>query len=197
MMPEPSLKILKLVTGESVIAQITAASTDDVFLLEQPMSFRTMTVVDPETKKQQEILVMKRWDEFSKDPIVHMARGVVFSMMEPDEQITRIYHIQRQHSVNLPDAEPTTKKGPPETIGMNINLRLSEEASKALLDMLGVDIPGLNGNPRRSANEDLFDDEDEDFDDEDDFDYETEENAADVPFGEDWRDWSRDPSDYL
>ena len=209
-----SYKILKLRSGESIIAKIIESKNNQVSI-ENPMIMNVMTIPDPFLKFKREVLTLSNWLEYSKAKEVTIPEDWIALCLTPDAQTKKLYIAE----VNQPDVtkeEMMREQTMREDIMKQAeeNLRELEDELKNLTDM--PDIP--NAPPSSvfmsfSMNHDMFkklieeglldqemDDEFDDLDGEQHEELERENKhrtGSEDDFGNDWVDWSPDLRDYL
>jgi hypothetical protein len=206
-------RILKLKNGDSVIAGLGSITEKNTIILDRPMQFRTMTVMDDKTMGVRDYLLIRNWAEYSTDKAVEIPNDSILAILKPDEKLVMVYNLEKEKEdnpqnmeitpLNLPSQEMTD--GPFPLQKMNIQLQLPPEASEQFLEMLGIEFEEID-------DDDSIDDEDdlEDLDLEDDADFEpppTSKRKTPSQAGKNKRnpshfgnspdDWSPDPSDYL
>ena len=82
-------RILKLRNGESVIAGLKADTQDNIIVLERPMLFRIMSVMDHKTMGMRDYLLIRNWAEYSIDKTVEIRKDEVIAILTPDEKTIR------------------------------------------------------------------------------------------------------------
>ncbi len=217
-MDKQHYRILKLKNGESLIAGLITSDerlTDrkDVIIMDTPMIFRTISMMDNEKQGMKEFLMIRSWAEYSIDKIVEIPTDTIMAILTPDDKLIGVYEFEKGKSQITPEeldqaiqdmqdklAEDQKSKNNLHTI--NLEIQLSPEASISFLDLLGIGIDF----------EEIDDlDEEEDNEDQDlDFDEEDAQQVAHPPknkpkskkkerpaFGNSLEDWSPDPNDYL
>ena len=214
-----SYRILKLRSGESVIATVLDSKNNQV-TIENPMIMHVMSVPDPFLKFKREILTMSNWLEYSKTKKVTIPEDWIALSLTPDAQTTKLYIAE----VNQPDVtmeEMAKEQRMREDIMKQAeeNLRdLEDEIESHLSDM---DMPDIPSSPPPSSvfmsfsmNHDMFKkmiedglldhDMDDNFEGDELEEPETLDREADKhrsgseeDFGNDWVDWSPDLRDYL
>ncbi len=216
-----SYKILKLRSGESVIATVIDIKNNQV-TIENPMIMKVVTIPDPFLKFKREILTMSNWLEYSKTKKVTIPQDWIALSLNPDAQTTKLYVAE----VNQPDVnkdEIAKEQRMREDIMKQAeqNLRdLEDEIESHLSDMDMPDIPSSPTPPPSSVfmsfsmNHDMFkkmiedglldQDMDDDFEDGEieepetlDRDEDKHRSGSEDDFGNEWVDWSPDLRDYL
>ena len=217
-----SYKILKLRSGESIIATILDSKNNQV-TIENPMIMQVMSVPDPFLKFKREILTMSNWLEYSKTKKVTIPEDWIALCLTPDAQTTKLYIAE----VNQPDItkeELAKEQRMREDIMKQAeqNLRdLEDEIESHLSDMPEIsDMPDIPNAPPSSVfmsfsmNHDMFkkliedgllDQEmDDNFEEDDEIEAHEQlerddkhRTGSEDDFGNDWVDWSPDLRDYL
>ena len=217
-----SYKILKLRSGESIIATILDSKNNQV-TIENPMIMQVMSVPDPFLKFKREILTMSNWLEYSKTKKVTIPEDWIALCLTPDSQTTKLYIAE----VNQPDItkeELAKEQRMREDIMKQAeqNLRdLEDEIESHLSDMPEIsDMPDIPNAPPSSVfmsfsmNHDMFkkliedgllDQEmDDNFEEDDEIEAHEQlerddkhRTGSEDDFGNDWVDWSPDLRDYL
>lgn len=216
-----SYKILKLRSGESIIATIIDSKNNQV-TIENPMIMQVMSVPDPFLKFKREILTMSNWLEYSKTKKVTIPEDWIALCLTPDAQTTKLYIAE----VNQPDVtkeDMAKEQRMREDIMKQAeqNLRdLEDEIESHLSDMDIPDIPSSPPPPPSSVfmsfsmNHDMFkkliedgllDQEmDDNFEEDDEIEAHEQlerddkhRTGSEDDFGNDWVDWSPDLRDYL
>ena len=169
-------------------------------------------MIDEKNLGMREFLVIRNWNEYSTDNLVEIAADNILAILTPDEKLTTAYNFEKQkHTMtNLEQIESAIndvqqkikddKNGNFQTV--NLELKLSPEASMDLLDLLGIEF---------SDDIEEVDDDMDDLDDEDIEDILEDEQEIASPvkkpkspsenkkptWGNSPDDWSPDPNDYL
>lgn len=214
-----SYRILKLRSGESVIATVLDSKNNQV-TIENPMIMHVMSVPDPFLKFKREILTMSNWLEYSKTKKVTIPEDWIALCITPDAQTTKLYITE----VNQPDVtmeEMAKEQRMREDIMKQAedNLRdLEDEIESHLSDM---DMPNMPSSPPPSSvfmsfsmDHDMFkkliedglldQDMDENFEGDEpeepeklDRDDDKHRSGLEEDFGNEWIDWSPDLREYL
>ncbi len=216
-MDKQHYRILKLKNGESLIAGLITSDEKlterkDVIIMDTPMIFRTISVMDNEKQGMREFLMIRSWAEYSVDKIVEIPTDTIMAILTPDDKLIGVYEFEKNKSQISPEdidqaiqemqdkiTEDQKTKNNLHTI--NLELQLSPEASMSFLDLLGI---GIDFEEMDEMDEEEDDEEDLDFDEED------AQQVAHPPknkpkskkkerpaFGNSLEDWSPDPNDYL
>lgn len=202
-------RILKLKNGDSVIAGFAGVTENNTIILERPMQFKTMTVMDNNTMGIKDFLFVRNWAEYSVDKFVEISNDSVLAILKPDERLTMVYDLEKKKEDDPSSSNPlpltdNTEDQMQNMQKMNIQLQLPPEASEQFLQMLGIEFADFE-----DEEDDEEDDDIDDLDLEDDADLEPPKNIKKpkVPkpsknqkqheFGNNPDDWSPDPTDYL
>lgn len=88
---EKEYRILKLKSGESIIARIKEVDKDKgSVILHRPMSLKLVTLFDEMTGPEEQICI-KRYNNFSLDTFVEIPTNHVVSVLRPDKNSIEIY----------------------------------------------------------------------------------------------------------
>jgi len=220
-----SYKILKLRSGESVIATVINIKNNQV-TIENPMIMKVVTIPDPFLKFKREILTMSNWLEYSKTKKVTIPQDWIALSLNPDAQTTKLYVAEvNQPDVNKDDIAKEQRMREDIMKQAEQNLRdLEDEIESHLSDMDIPDIADMSDMPSSpppssvfmsfSMNHDMFKkmiedglldhDMDDNFDGEEleepeklDRDNDKHRSGSEDDFGNEWFDWSPDLREYL
>jgi hypothetical protein len=209
---ENNYRILKLKNGESIIAGLSSLTNKNTLILERPMQFRTMTMIDDKTLSTKDLLLIRNWAEYSEDKNVEIPNDTVLAILKPDDKIVSVYDFEKNKIDNPPAPQTlvpfTMNQQDAENFSnmienndlqkLNIQLELPPDASQQFLEMLGIEF----GEEDLDDMDDL-DDEDDDLDDGDDFPAppkpkaDSKKQSKKPMWGNSLEDWSPDPYDYL
>jgi hypothetical protein len=206
-------RILKLKNGDSVIAGLGSITEKNTLILERPMQFKTMTVMDDKSMGVRDYLLIRNWAEYSTDKAVEIPNDSILAILQPDEKLVMVYNLEKEKEDNPQEITPLNL--PPQGMDendfpmqkMNIQLQLPPEASEQFLELLGIEFEDLDD----EADEEEEDPEDLDLEDDADFQppppppvpsarkSAANKNKRDpsLTFGNSPDDWSPDPNDYL
>lgn len=199
-------RILKLKNGDSIIAGLGSVTEKNTIILERPMQFKTMTIMDEKNMGVKDYLLIRNWAEYSTDKIVEIPSDTILAILQPDEKLVMVYNIEKNKEDNPQIVPPSNTQENPFFQKMNIQLQLPPEASEQFLEMLGIEFEEIEDMDEDDLDDDELDIEDVDM--EDDVDFETPPKSKKQPvskkkrdpkitFGNSPDDWSPDPSDYL
>ena len=198
-------RILKLKNGDSLIAGLGSVTEKNTVILERPMQFKTMTVMDEKNLGVKDYLLIRNWAEYSTDKEVEIPSDTILAILQPDEKLVMVYNIEKNKETNPQILPQQDRHETPFFQKMNIQLQLPPEASELFREMLGIEFEEMD-----DAEDDLDEDEADidDLDLEDDVDFDNPPKAKKQPasktkrdpkisFGNSPDDWSPDPNDYL
>lgn len=94
-----SYKILKLKSGEELIAQISDKNRRTM-LLSRPMIFRTTTMMD-QIGRPYDMTILKDWLIHSQSKEVEIPRNHIASIIEPNTETTKLYSLEVTRLDNL------------------------------------------------------------------------------------------------
>lgn len=207
-------KILKLKTGDNIIAAVSDTTLQNVVSLHHPMIFKTVIMMD-EHMNRAEVLLLKNWAEYNIEKDIEISSDIIAASWKPDVTIINCYEMEKikqdmpelykdlknsNDNSGLPPVNPLIFPSPemmqsfdkPKAIapppGMaNFNLNLPIDIIKNMIEFLeeqGVNLVGPGI-------------EDSEFDGEEFSDEDMEDEEPYQDFGNEYDDWSPDPNDYL
>ena len=170
---ENNYRILKLKNGDSVIAGLLGITDKNTLILERPMQFKTMTMMDDKTLITKDFLLIRNWAEYCTDRNVEIPNDSVLAILTPDDKIAGVYDLEKKKADNpeqianflapfLPEQPVDDKNIPQNLQSLNLNLQLPPDASQQFLELLGIEFEDIDDDDL----DDDLDDEDEDMDDE-------------------------------
>ena len=218
-MQDNGYRLIKLKNGDSLIAKVLEIRKKTL-VVERPMQFKTVVLVDQNQMTNTEMVVFKAWIDYTLDRVIEIAADGIIAISMPDPKISSCYDIEKekednlqikQQAQNLQDMteqimgtpEKQNPNIPPEKI--NVTFNVPPEMAEEIIDMMA----------EAKAWENL---DEEDFEDEDLFPEvkprkkakkkkkvdpssnkpPQKKNKKDLKdFGNDWSDWSPDPKDYI
>ena len=218
-MQDNGYRLIKLKNGDSLIAKVLEIRKKTL-VVERPMQFKTVVLVDQNQMTNTEMVVFKAWIDYTLDRVIEIAADGIIAISMPDPKISSCYDIEKekednpqikQQAQNLQDMteqimgtpEKQNPNIPPENI--NVTFNVAPEMAEEIIDMMA----------EAKAWENL---DEEDFEDEDLFPEvkprkkakkkkkvdpssnkpPQKKNKKDLKdFGNDWSDWSPDPKDYI
>lgn len=218
-MQDNGYRLIKLKNGDSLIAKVLEIRKKTL-VVERPMQFKTVVLVDQNQMTNTEMVVFKAWIDYTLDRVIEIAADGIIAISMPDPKISSCYDIEKekednpqikQQAQNLQDMteqvmgtpEKQNPNIPPENI--NVTFNVPPEMAEEIIDMMA----------EAKAWENL---DEEDFEDEDLFPEvkprkkakkkkkvdpssnkpPQKKNKKDLKdFGNDWSDWSPDPKDYI
>jgi len=93
-------KILKLKSGEELIAMITEKSSR-TFTLSRPMVFKTATITDP-VGRPYDMTLLKDWLIHSNEKQVNLPKTYIATLLEPTEEMEKMYVNEMKRLDELP-----------------------------------------------------------------------------------------------
>jgi len=215
-MQDNGYRLIKLKNGDIMITRVLEIRKKTL-LIERPMQFKTVILVNQNNMTNTEMVVFKNWIDFTTDKIIEISIDSIIAITIPDEKISICYDLEKQKEDNPAAKEQqsdqmidvtenvigTNKPNvPPENI--NITFNVPPDMAEEIIDMMA----------EAKAWESL---DDEDIEDEDLFpeakpskkakkkkkpdtssNKPPKKNKNDLKnFGNDWSDWSPDPKDYI
>lgn len=212
---ENNYRILKLKNGDSVIAGLLGITDKNTLILERPMQFKTMTMMDDKTLITKDFLLIRNWAEYCTDRNVEIPNDSVLAILTPDDKIAGVYDLEKKKVDNpeqianflapfLPEQPVDDKNIPQNLQSFNLNLQLPPDASQQFLELLGIEFEDIDDDDL----DDDLDDDDDDMDDELDMELppppvkkssqSPKKKESEKPtWGNSLEDWSPDPNDYL
>lgn len=103
-MKKTPYKILKLRSGEELIAKICGESNGKL-ILERPMIFKTVLLSSP-SGRQREITVLKNWLSLSNAIETKIPKDFIATFLEPDSGVIELYDLEKEKE----DIDPPTKR---------------------------------------------------------------------------------------
>jgi len=217
-MQDNGYRLIKLKNGDSLIAKVLEIRKKTL-VVERPMQFKTVVLVDQNQMTNTEMVVFKSWIDYSIDRIIEIAADGIIAISMPDPKISACYDVEKekednpqikQQAQNLQDmteeimGTPTTQNSNVPSENVNVTFSVPQEMAEEIIDMM--------------AEAKAWENIDEDFEDEDLFpevkprkkakkkkkvdpssnktpQKKNKKNPND--FGNDWSDWSPDPKDYI
>jgi hypothetical protein len=217
-MQDNGYRLIKLKNGDSLIAKVLDIRKKTL-VVERPMQFKTVVLVDQNQMTNTEMVVFKSWIDYSIDRIIEIAADGIIAISMPDPKISACYDVEKekednpqikQQAQNLQDmteeimGTPTTQNSNVPSENVNVTFSVPQEMAEEIIDMM--------------AEAKSWENLEEDFEDEDLFpevkprkkakkkkkvdpssnkppQKKNKKNPND--FGNDWSDWSPDPKDYI
>ena len=203
-----SNKILKLKSGEELIANVVKKENDLLFL-NFPMVFKTLVIPDPYSGMQKEITVLRDWISYGNENEISIPSDYILTLTGADEDAIELYTKEIEKKIS--DDSPKRK--------LKNYGEAKKDLQKELEDMLDEidDSANEDISPKTTfgmipLNEDLFrelmkslgnieDGVDFEFDlmfppEEINSDESTEDQLNHPDFGNRWTDWSSNPNEY-
>ena len=106
-------RILKLKSGEEIIAKLTGKIGNDI-TLEFPMVFKSMHIADPRTGTQKELTVLRDWIANTKETEIKIPNDYILCFTEPSKQSTELYELEKRKKIESPKEKKIQKISPTE-----------------------------------------------------------------------------------
>lgn len=216
-MQDNGYRIIKLKNGDNVITRLLEIRKKTL-IIERPMQFKTVMLVDQTSGNTTDMLVLKTWIDYSMDRVLEIAADGILALSTPDQKLVVCYEMEKEKEDNPPKETDDkmndvtenflNKMSRPQNIqtpsdNINITFNVPQEMAEEIIDMM--------------AEAKSWEDLDNDIDDEDLFPEvkppkkakkKKKPDASSKPsqkknkkdskdFGNDWSDWSPDPKDYI
>jgi len=94
-----SYRILKLKSGEELIAKITSSKKDKL-TIEKPMIFKSTTITDPYGRAR-EITVLKNWLIYADHEKTSIPKDFVATFLKPDLDVLELYQLEKKKDEQL------------------------------------------------------------------------------------------------
>ena len=189
-MSKTPFKVLKLKSGDDVIAKLVK-NTKDKIQLERPMVMKIMHYVEPMSGAKKETVILYDWLKTTIENKIMIEKDFVVGIFHPDPDILKAYEIQKNMDDQaqkgfIVDKLPKTKTNPPSEGGMENILRMVKDRIDQ--ERKNIEEYFEDGN---SFLEDIVEASDEEVTLVND-DIEKRED-----YGNSYTDWSPNPEDYL
>jgi len=203
-----SNKILKLKSGEELIANVIKQENNLVFL-NFPMVFKTLVIPDPYSGMQKEITVLRDWISYGNENEISIPEDYILTLTGADEDAIELYtkEIEKKMSDDSPKRKLKNYGEAKKDIQKELEDMLDEIEDSSTEDMSPKTTFGMI-----PINEDMFrelmkslgnieDGIDFEFDltfppEEINSDETTEDQLNHPDFGNRWTDWSSNPNEY-
>ena len=221
---EKSYRILKLRSGEELIANLRGESNNKL-IIERPMIFKSIIIPDP-FGKQKELTILKNWLSHTNEIQTKIPKDFIATYLKPDSDVVELYNLEKEKQ----DTDLNPKRKIIDT--KKENKKLDDMTSEDLNDFLNMVKQEMDENPNAFEDESpmmppdmknfinmsiflppeallslvdagLLDVEDinaliDSMRNDDNYYKGNDKKKQDEnDFGMDWRDWSPDPDDYL
>ena len=221
---EKSYRILKLRSGEELIADLRGESNNKL-IIERPMIFKSIIIPDP-FGKQKELTILKNWLSHTNEIQTKIPKDFIATYLKPDSDVVELYNLEKEKQ----DTDLNPKRKIIDT--KKENKKLDDMTSEDLNDFLNMVKQEMDENPNAFEDESpmmppdmknfinmsiflppeallslvdagLLDVEDinaliDSMRNDDNYYKGNDKKKQDEnDFGMDWRDWSPDPDDYL
>ena len=94
-MKKKSYRILKLRSGEELIAGIQGESNNKL-ILERPMIFKSLIIPDPFGGKQKEITILKNWLSHTNEIQTKIPKDFIATYLTPDNDVVELYNLEKE-----------------------------------------------------------------------------------------------------
>ncbi|NDB82542.1 MAG: hypothetical protein EB127_07350 [Alphaproteobacteria bacterium] len=214
-MEDNGYRIIKFNNGDTLICKILEVKRSSL-IIERPMQYKIVMLVNNETMNNTEMLVFKSWIDQGTDNILEIKSNNIITISKASEKLIICYEMEKRKEDNpVKDEEPELPmqdvtdlllnqqrpsiNNPPDNV--NVTFNVPPEMAEEIVEMMA----------EAKAWEDL---DSEDFEDEDELPKKKakKKKKPDSPaskppqkknkkdnknFGNDWSDWSPDPKDYI
>lgn len=89
-----SYRILKLKSGEQLIASITGSNKDKLIVF-RPMIFKNTLITDM-SGRQREITVLRNWLAYTNQIETKIPKDFIVSYLDPDEDVKDLYELEKE-----------------------------------------------------------------------------------------------------
>lgn len=194
MIPEHPYRLLRLKTGENLIAECIEKD-DQHIILHRPMEIQVLMGYDDSNNVFPAKLVMSDWLQFSKGNNVVLPIDHILAFSEPNEMIVAVYEREKlridAEKYNKKPADesnpgvddgPEQKKEEPKSDPKKKNpkelilIQLTRKTLLRLLKQLGMEVHGMDN----FAFEQDDDDDDSDFDESDEPEFDNRDGSGDI-----------------
>tara|TARA_R100000458_G_C8277099_1_gene252546 strand:- start:427 stop:1113 length:687 start_codon:yes stop_codon:yes gene_type:complete len=147
-----SYRILKLRSGEELIAELRGESNNKL-ILQRPMIFKSIVIPDP-FGKQKEITILKNWLSHTNEIQTKIPKDFIATYLKPDNDVVELYDLEKEKQDK--DLNPKRK-----IIDTKKDNPFSSEEPKKLDDMTPEDLNDFLNMVKREMDEnpDAFEDE--------------------------------------
>ena len=191
-MQDNGYRIIKLVSGETLVGKIVKSTNSSVIKVEDPFEYKIMVVVDNKTLQTKDIITFRDWTEFSTFRTVDISITAVISLMIPSEVLNSFYddektRIKKQNTETIEDMVKSLENKPPKAKDtVSVHFELTPDMAEDLLDYM-------------HEMGDFYEENDLEDDGEPSKPKKKKTPKKDDPkkHGNGWKDWSSDPKDYL
>ena len=89
-----SYRILKLRSGEELIAELSGESNNKL-ILERPMIFKSIVIPDP-FGRQKEITILKNWLSHTNEIQTKIPKDFIATYLTPDNDVVELYNLEKE-----------------------------------------------------------------------------------------------------
>lgn len=215
-MQDNGYRIIKLKNGDSLITRILEIRKKTL-ILERPMQYKNVILVDQNTMNNTDMLVFKTWIDYSLDRIIEIPTDGIIAITKPDTKIIMCYEMEKEKEdtpkpIDQPELplkditelmaeqQKINPNVPPDNINVTFNVpqEMAEEIIEMMADAKEWDMDDELGD------EDLFPEvkppkkKNKKKPNQASKQPPQKKNKKDPKeFGNDFNDWSPDPKDYI
>lgn len=179
-------KLIKLRSGESLIGDVKTITDYKTILIDRPMYYRVISMVDQKNAINSDLLVFRNYNEFSSDNLVELPIDYIATILNPDKNIISYYVLEKKKQ-DLP--RPASLKDvleeefmdydssmilPPEIINDMLN---GVQQAMDMMDELPINTPKRKKKSKKTPP--------------------PTKNKVDPSWGNKYTDWPIDPHDLL
>ena len=191
-MSKTPFRILKLKSGEDIVAQLVQNKKDTI-TVDRPMVIKVMHYVEPMSGMKKESLVLYDWLRACIPNKATIEKSHILSIFDADPEILKVYEVQKKLDDESKKGFTIDTKPPNMIMKMPKNMGGIDNLLKAVQDQLSNKDDMLN---KIENDMEAFIDEVMDDLEEGDTDIEIVKDE-DRGSGESYTDWSPNPEDYL
>lgn len=89
-------KLIKLRSGESLIGDVKTVTDYKTIVIDRPMYYRVISVVDQRNTFNNDLLVFRNYNEFSSDALVELPIDYIATILNPDDNIVNYYLLEKK-----------------------------------------------------------------------------------------------------
>jgi arsenate reductase-like glutaredoxin family protein len=135
-------KILKLKSGEEIIARIVGSNKNKM-ILERPMIFKTTFQVDGYGRKR-EITFLRDWLQNTNDIKIQIPKDYIASFLAPNVEVSKLYDLEKERDDTGHSTPPDPKTDSPKNLFEELSGKNPQPNIKDILDSL-IEDKELNG----------------------------------------------------
>jgi len=142
-MKDTEYRILKLRSGEEIIAKI-CGQTKDKMILERPMIFMTKFMIDPYSGRQRELTTLKNWLSNTKEIQAKIPKDFIATFLIPENDVVELYSLEKEKEDIDDRLERQILKSNPEDVKNDNDI---QNMNKNLEDTLNIMKEQIELNP--------------------------------------------------